>query len=247
MSRRRLPLFVARRRARRRAGSIPPATAATAPAGQRRRARDLPAARRVHLRALDRPTGRRRIDLDRFVVRRCPACQPLARRWGVESPWWASGCRFAAGAFGQCGTAAPRRRHGRSARDRTRDTSSHVPIETREIPVAGSDAGMWASSSSIIAARQGCCASPRRVLTIGTRSRRVHEMGVWDRMRPQRRDRIARPFRIELAHRRHAAPQLAPANEHERQLSVLRGGPGIMVAGLPGRGFACGPRPRTEP
>lgn len=69
-------------------------------------------------------------------------CQPLARRWGVESPWWAA----VADSQRARSANAALLRHAGDTVDLHAIGQGHeqiLPIETREIPIAGSDAGMW--------------------------------------------------------------------------------------------------------
>ncbi len=221
MSRRRLPLFLVLAVA---LVVVPaasqPATAATAPAGQRRRARDLPTARRVHLRALDGPTGRRRIDLDRFVVRRCGV--PAARATlGSGVALVGGGRRFAARRVRPmqhcCATQATRSISARSDRDTSRSSRSR----RARFPVAGSDAGMWGEFQFYHRGAAGLL----RFSPVGfsPSGREAVVFTKWE-CGPACGHSVVIALRadsgIDLAHRRHAAPQLAQANEHERQLSV---------------------------
>jgi hypothetical protein len=70
------------------------------------------------------------------------ACAPLAERWGVESPWWAA----VADSQRARSANAALLRHAGDRIDLRAIGQGHeqiLPIETREIPVAESDAGMW--------------------------------------------------------------------------------------------------------
>jgi hypothetical protein len=70
------------------------------------------------------------------------ACAPLAERWGVDSPWWAS----VADTQRARSANAALLRHAGDTIDLHAIGQGHdqiLPIERREIPVAESDAGMW--------------------------------------------------------------------------------------------------------
>ena len=70
-------------------------------------------------------------------------CAPLAERWGVDSPWWAS---VADSQRARSANAALLRHAGDRIDLHAIGGEGHeqiLPIETREIPVAESDAGMW--------------------------------------------------------------------------------------------------------
>ena len=70
------------------------------------------------------------------------ACAPLAERWGVEFPWWAA----VADSQRARSANAALLRHAGDTIDLHAIGQGHeqiVPIETREIPVVESDAGMW--------------------------------------------------------------------------------------------------------
>ena len=71
------------------------------------------------------------------------ACAPLAERWGVDSPWWAS---VADSQRARSANAALLRHAGDTIDLHAIGGVGHeqiLPIETREVPVAESDAGMW--------------------------------------------------------------------------------------------------------
>jgi hypothetical protein len=94
----------------------------------------------TYVRSTGRPVAVVSLSLDSSCV--ATECAPLARRWGVESPWWAAvadtqRARSANSAL---------LRHAGDVVDLHAVGEGHtqiVPIETREIPNAGSDAGMW--------------------------------------------------------------------------------------------------------
>ena len=72
-----------------------------------------------------------------------PTCAPIAERWGVDSPWWAS---VADSQRARSANAALVRHAGDRIDLHAIGAEGHeqiLPIETREIPVAESDAGMW--------------------------------------------------------------------------------------------------------
>jgi hypothetical protein len=71
------------------------------------------------------------------------ACAPLAERWGVASPWWAT---VTDSQRVRSANAALLRHAGDTIDLHAIGDEGHeqiLPIETREIPVAASDAGMW--------------------------------------------------------------------------------------------------------
>jgi hypothetical protein len=91
-----------------------------------------------------RPTGRPVAVVAVSLDSSCAGteCTPLAQRWGVDSPWWA------AAADSQRARAANSAllRHAGDTVDLHAIGQGHeqiLPIETREIPVANSDAGIW--------------------------------------------------------------------------------------------------------
>jgi len=70
------------------------------------------------------------------------ACAPLAERWGVASPWWAT----ATDSQRVRSANAALLRHAGDTIDLHAIGEGHeqiLPIETRDIPVAASDEGMW--------------------------------------------------------------------------------------------------------
>lgn len=94
----------------------------------------------TYVRSTGRPVAVVAVSLDSTCVG--AECAPLAQRWGVESPWWA------AVADSQRARSANSAllRHAGDTVDLHAIGQGHeqiLPIETREIPVANSDAGMW--------------------------------------------------------------------------------------------------------
>ena len=224
MSRRRLPLLfvlaVALVACRQHPGRPAPAAAS---AGERRRARDLPAARRVHVRAVDRPAGRRRIDLDRFVVRR----RRVSRRSRGAGEWSRRGGQRVADSQRARSANSALLRHAGDTVDLHAIAQGHEQIladrDTRDSrrQQRRGDVGRV----PVLSSRRGGAAAllPRRILLLGTRGRGVHAVGVRACVRAHDRDCAARRFGLRLAHRRHASAQLAPTHRHDRQLIVLRG------------------------
>src|SRR4051812_44736412 len=94
----------------------------------------------TYVRSTGRPVAVVAVSLDSTCAG--AECAPLARRWGVESPWWA------AVADSQRARSANSAllRHAGDTVDLRAIGQGHeqlLPIETREIPVANSDAGIW--------------------------------------------------------------------------------------------------------
>ena len=94
----------------------------------------------TYVRSTGRPVAVVAVSLDSTCA--STECAPLARRWGVESPWWA------AVADSQRARSANSAllRHAGDTVDLHAIGQGHeqiLPIEAREIPVAGSDEGMW--------------------------------------------------------------------------------------------------------
>jgi len=141
MSRRRLPLFLVAivLVACRQHPSLPPLP-------QRRLANDAELAiyRLLAESTYVRSTGRPVAVVSTSIDSSCAGaeCQPLARRWGVESPWWAA----VADSQRARSANAALLRHAGDTVDLHAIGQGHeqiLPIEPREIPVTGSDAGMW--------------------------------------------------------------------------------------------------------
>jgi hypothetical protein len=142
MSRRRLPLFLvlaAALVACRQHPNLPPLP-------QRRLANDAELAiyrllaESTYVRSTGRPVAVVSISIDSSCAG--AECQPLARRWGVDFPWWAA----VADSQRARSANAALLRHAGDTVDLHAIGQGHeqiLPIETREIPLAGSDAGMW--------------------------------------------------------------------------------------------------------
>jgi hypothetical protein len=95
----------------------------------------------TYVRSTGRPVAVVAVSLDSSCA--SAECAPLARRWGLESPWWAAvadsqRARSANSALlRHAGDAIDLHAIGQDGHERL------LPIETREIPVTGSDSGMW--------------------------------------------------------------------------------------------------------
>ena len=142
MLRRRLPLFLVLAVALtscRQHPSLPPLP-------QRRLANDVELAiyrllaESTYVRSTGRPVAVVAVSLDSTCAG--ADCAPLAQRWGVESPWWAA----VADTQRASSANSALLRHAGDTVDLRAIGQGHehlLPIETREIPVANSDAGMW--------------------------------------------------------------------------------------------------------